>query len=375
MAKKEDSTKREANQGLVEVKMPIGVDEYGKPIRMSFYGQSKKKARQKGDQYKLDLALKGGEIEKEVKFETWARKWLEVYKENDVRNVTYEYTYKQPLENHVIPYFEGRRLKDILPLHIKEFLKSKNDFSYTMLSKFRLVLYSVFETAVSNNIITKNPTKGIRLSKTSTDRVTEKRAYAKEQARTVIEYAKTHKYGADIIIMLKTGLRRSELLALKWTNIDLENKIIHVKESVSESNGIIKLNPCKTKKSIRDIPFDDELAAVLNGIPKRTSFKVKKITVEHEFVISGKFGTSIKPNNWTRRHFEEFMADFAKAHPEVPALLSHELRHSFGSILYANGVDIVTISKLMGHSSIDITVKLYVHDDMDLMQKAIANGV
>lgn len=56
-------------------------------------------------------------------------------------------------------------------------------------------------------------------------------------------------------------------------------------------------------------------------------------------------------------------------------LNSHELRHSFGSILYARGVDIVTISKLMGHESIEITVKLYVHDDLDLMKNAILSGV
>ena len=374
---KRPETIRQKNTGNVEVKITIGKNLDGSLIRKSFYGQSKKQALAKADKYKE--LLKDNIIESDVFFENWAHKWLETYKKDSVRSISYHNTYEQPLEKHIIPYFKNARLRDIKQVHIKEFFNAKADYSFSTLSNFKLIFNGIFETAIANDLLFKNPTKGVRLPKSSSDVVTEKRAYAYEQARVVIDFAKSHPYGADIITLLKTGLRRAELVALEWKNIDVKNKIIHITQSASESKGGVVFSPCKTKKSIRNIPFDDELLRVFNSIPRTKDFKTNKTTVINKFLISGRYGSYVSPHHWSKRRFAPFMSDFKQfcedSGYDIPCLSPHELRHSFGSILYARGVDIVTISKLMGHANIEITVKLYVHDDLGIMQNAIEKGV
>lgn len=366
-------TQREQNFKLVEIKRKIGADLNGKSKYKSFYGPSKAAAEEKYRQYLVDSAKERPAELSNITFSEWAEKWLLTYKEGEVRAVTYHSTYEQPLVKHILPVFGSRRLSDILPVDIVEFYKGKSELSFSVLSNFKLIFNGIFESAIENKLITSNPAKRVRLPKSSTDRVKEKRAYTYEQARSVISFAKTHPYGDEVILLLKTGMRKAELLALKWSNVDLKNRIIYVKESVSEVNGRLYISPCKTKKSIRDIPFDDEAYSALCRLKERLS--LKKVTAIDPYVISGRYGRVMSPNNWSARHFKSFMRDLSIADPNMPILTVHEMRHSFGSVLYSRGVDIVTISKLMGHASIDITVRLYVHDDFEVMRSAIERGI
>ena len=88
----------------------------------------------------------------------------------------------------------------------------------------------------------------------------------------------------------RQGLRRSELLALRWENIDMEKKIIHVRESVSETGTGLEIHPCKSIKSIRDIPFDDELHAIFSKMQRSG------------FVIKGQNGKNVNPHNLSLIH-------------------------------------------------------------------------
>lgn len=223
--------------------------------------------------------------------------------------------------------------------------------------------------------------RNIRLPKAAHDVKVEKRAYSPEQAKTVIKFAKTHKYGIDTLCLLTAGMRKSEMLAmpLKCSDtsaggVDLQNKVFRIRQSVSESKYGMELSPCKTDKSSRDVPISSDLLDMLENLKDKIYYKKSDREFDRRYLVSGMYGDLMRPVNWQHRHFERFKADFEAAHPEVPMLNPHELRHSFGSILYSKGVDIVTISKLMGHSSIEITVKLYVHDDMALMHNAIDQG-
>jgi integrase len=120
---------------------------------------------------------------------------------------------------------------------------------------------------------------------------------------------------------------------------------------------------CKTKKAIRDIPYDSELEKIFKGILQKGIY-----------VISGCAGAALNLHNWSQKHYGVFYDRLRKLlqkkeGTELELLNPHELRHTFGSILYSRGVDIVIISKLMGHSSVEITVKLYIHDDINLKKK------
>ena len=203
------------------------------------------------------------------------------------------------------------------------------------------------------------------------------RAYSADDVRMVVDYAKTVSIGNSIIILLKTGLRRGELLGLRWIDVDMESKTIHVRQAVSETSGVMKIGPPKTVTSIRDIPFDDELLEVLKSIPKKvTRYKGKKekresYEVLNDYVIPGRSGGALLPTNWQCRIYDNFMEDFSKSHENIPKLNAHELRHTYGTRLYKGGTDIYTISKLMGHANVLITTKIYVHNDIDTIRQAI----
>lgn len=277
-------------------------------------------------------------------------------------------------------------LKNIKKSDVVGFFNKYSDLSYSELSKLSLCLKGMFEAAQDDKLIMDNPAKRIKLPKKASDVKSEKRAYTYDQARIVIDFAKKHPYGIDIICLLKTGMRRSELLALPMVyqaeeagGVDIDNRLFRVRQSISEHPGGVALEPCKTKQSIRDIPFDDELYGLLEALPKYTYYEHPDKEYIHEYLIAGKYGGFIRPSNWQANRYNRFKTDFEVYVQEkelnIPMLTPHELRHSFGSILYSRGVDIVTISKLMGHSSIEITVKLYVHDDLKVMQNAISKGV
>ena len=293
--------------------------------------------------------------------------------------MTFERSYDGPLNKHIIPYFGKMRLSEIRPVHIQRFFQSKANYSYSQQHKLKLILSDIFERAMENDLITKNPAKRIKLSKSSDDRVKVKQAYTYEQARILVSYASHYPFGAGPIILIKTGMRLGELLALEVAAVDEAARLIHVRQSVSETRYGLEYHACKTRKSVRDIPYDEELAAILKSIPRYTRRQRGKIIVPHQYLIANKFGGGCGPHSW-RRQYDKFMDDFMvycknEGHDDIPRLTPHELRHSFGSILYERGVDIVTISKLMGHASIDITTRLYVHDNADLKRQAISRGV
>lgn len=381
MAKK---TQRQKKCNLIEIKRKFGTNPDGTPRRRSFYGKSKALA-----EAEYEAALKNLLIEEateykdthgdsDITFEAWAKKWLNI-KWGSVRNISYDKTYEAPTEKKLIPMFGKRQLKSITKSELQLYLNNLNRYSFSECHNIRLCLKEIFTSAVDEHLIIHNPTKDLRIPKSAADRVIIKRAYTYEQARRVIEYAKTHKYGIDVLLMLKAGLRRSELLVLPYRfkdeqtgGIDLKNDVIHVRQSISESKYGVEIAPCKSLKSKRNIPIDKELKAILKSIPDKTDYRKKEYT--RKYIVCSGYGDHYIPSNYDRR-YSRFSNDFQKYCKEnkidIPALTPHELRHSFGSILYERGVDILTISKLMGHASVETTAKLYVHENEEVNRNAI----
>lgn len=205
-----------------------------------------------------------GFISKDITFVDWANKWLEVYKKPDVSENTYKSTYYYPIVNHIIPYFKNSKLQNIYPIDIKNFYSSKQYLSKSTLSKIRNCLNSLFETAIDNNLCTRNPAKGIKFTSNKTKN--------KKKVYTDIEIIKVEKIAEttmlEIVILLETGLRRGELLGLKWSDIDFLNKTISVNKSVAYAkNGKTTINPPK-KDSYRINPLSNKAIKVLKSIKK-----------------------------------------------------------------------------------------------------------
>ena len=147
-------------------------------------------------------------------------------------------------------------------------------------------------------------------------------------------------------IELATGLRRGELLGLKWQDIDWNNGIIKVRRQVARVNGEIVEAPLKTKNSYRAVTISQQAIEVL---------KQQKAKTHDQYVFPSPNGGPISPdsvNNMLKRVLER---------AGIPKVRFHDLRHTFATIALQNGVDIKTVSGMLGHFSAGFTLDTYAH--------------
>lgn len=383
--KKEPPTRKD---GLYEYKLLVGRTLDGKRIRKSFYSSiSKEDAKRQAEEYKIAAAVARQTNEtlllKDVGFRDWAEKWLKTYKKGAVKGNTYRNNYESIIRLHLIPHFGSADLRDIKPIDIQRFLDAKaKDYSAESLKKMRVCLFSIFEAAIENDLCPKNPvTRNIKI-KTNNQPV-EKRTYTQKQYDIVLEFAKTHPDGLPIMVLLETGITRSELLGLRWCDIDFDNNVIYVKQGTVEmqdpesgkwetvSGGL------KNAYRARYIPVKKFLIDALRIKPRTIEVggnKRKKrppTIVAPELVFHDAKGGALNPNNWYTRVYQPFMEELTEKHPDIPALTPHELRHTRATLWKDAGIDIFTIAKLMGHADLDMLSKRYAHNNVDSLKKAL----
>jgi len=362
---KKKKTIREQNQKLKEVKAYLGKDMNGERIQKSFYGKTLAEAKEKAAEYKEQLK-RSEVVNKNISFTEWAEKWIKTYKEKNIKGSTYAIKYKSFLEGHLKPHFKNVKMANIGQIDIQNFINSKSKFAKETQKRYVSILKAIFESAIENNIIYKNPVKNIVIK--SENKKKKKRVYKQKEVEKIIEFAKNHKHGAAIIVFLKTGLRRGELLALKWIDIDFDNDIINVKRNVADEpvNGILTTVVTEysnsTKNHDRQIPFNDtnEVREALSKL-ERTS----------EFIFPNTKGKVNSPNNYSHIQYKSFMTDLNEKYPEINKLNAHELRHTYGTLLYESGVDLRVIQKLMGHTKLSVTSEIYIQDNIDFIKKAL----
>ena len=242
------------SDGLYEIKITIGKDINGKLKRKSFYSSiSKDDARRQADNWKVEREVANrtgiGMSNKTKNFGEWATAWLET-KKGTVKPYTYQNTYKVKLDKYILPYFGQADLATIKPIDVQKFLNKYSYLSEDMLNTLRMILRSVFESAVDNDLCYKNPAKNAKIK--SNYQPKGRRVYTQKQADTLYNYA-IETCQLDMIILLKTGVRRSELLALKWEDVDFENKCISINAAVTPSVHETVEGKTKSKSSTR--PF------------------------------------------------------------------------------------------------------------------------
>ena len=354
----------------------------GGTTRKAFYShKSKADARRKAEEWKLsqEIVRRTGIVpsdETGEPFDRWARKWLETYKHGTVKEHTYRYTYKSVVEKYLIPYFGKTALPDIrqadLQLYLQEIRKADGSpLSQSTLKKHVLCLEEIFDRAEENKLIYGNPAKHLIIPK-SAPKAPERDYWTEAEAEIAREWARNYEparksqsgyTGAEsILILLETGLRRSELLGLRWEDIRWQQRGIHVQRAVVPTTGEIVIGGTKTERSDRFVPVSEEFLGWLFTLPRAG-----------DYVIPGKEPDEPRsPNGWGKS-FKALMRKLSEQ-TGLPELEPHELRHTFGTVLRERGVDIYTISRVLGHSSVAVTEKIYVHNDITVLRRQMQIG-
>lgn len=368
------------SNGTWEFRINLGYDASGKLMRKSFYGQRQEDAKEKYNEY-LEQKRAGTAICKKMPLSSWADEWLQTYKKDTVSQKTYE-NYEYMLK-HIKESDIGKiPLDEIKPIHIRKFLQKRANTSHSQITKLKALLYGMFETAIENDLCIKNPARNVDPPMIKQE---EKESFTDAEISVIREFASTEKgkhFELAINTLLYTGIRRGELLALMWDDIDFDNSILRVRRGLTfdENDELTTTGSNSRKNHDRDIPLPNHLVNLFRTA-KENQKELQKSDNDNKkakglslYIFTTKYGTLMLPNSF-RKPYDTFFKNLNvwcdendKAH--VRCLTTHECRHTYASMLLRGGVDSRIIQSLMGHSEVE-TTDGYMHTDIELLRRAV----
>jgi len=257
-------------------------------------------------------------------------------------------TNKFLLDKHIMPYFDQMALSSIDTLTIQEFFQTKQHLSKSYTKQMLIMLHEIFENAVEDGKIPKDPTLSKRI--TLPDKATTREALDPEEFFDIISHIDELE-GEDRLLLAMlcfTGMRRGEILGLRWDQI--MDDIIHVCAEVTFKGNTSILNEyTKSKSGIRDIPIQDELKPYL-------------VNRGEGLVLGGD-----KP--YTQSKFDRTWQRIGKK-INLYGATPHTFRHTYLSILAASNVDPKTIQAIAGHADFSFTFNKYIHSNQSNIRNA-----
>lgn len=291
-------------------------------------------------------------------FEELASLWLENYK-TTVKPSTFE-NVRSKVEKMTEEHFKEMKLKKITVAYCQRVVIELSK-SYVLYNHYLSVINRIFKYAVLMDILDSNPFD--KVIKPKSRQVQRKGNFlTKEELKEFLKLAQTTtlSYFFPLVhLMSYTGLRQGEALALKWSDIDFENKRITVNKTAARIKEKQTLQTPKTKNSKRVISIDPATLSILKSW-KKDQIKIyfkngKHFEGDKNFIFTNQRGEWVHIHNFIR-YFKRFIADH-KLKPITP----HGLRHTHASLLFSAGVEPKNISDRLGHSTVQITLDLYTH--------------
>ena len=298
----------------------------------------------------------------------WLDIWMENYAKLQVRASSYK-TYQGFISNHIKPALGEIPLEKLTSMDLQRLYKhllesgrvectesrsKPKGLSVKTVRNINQMISSALNCAVEQRLIPANPTKGCVLPKLERKEV---KILPPESLGTFFEEARRSGVFELYYIDLATGLRRGELLGLKWNDIDLDKGIIHVRRQVLRQNGKVVEAPLKTKNSYRNIAVGADTVKVLKGMEQKD-----------EYVFPSPYGGPMSPDSVLH------MLQRVLKRAGLERIRFHDLRHTFSVLALQNGVDVKTLSSMLGHYSAGFTLDTYAHVTTS-MQKQAANAV
>lgn len=329
--------------------------------------KTKREAELAKSAFVLNVKENGYFESKKIVFGDFLTEWLESIYKNQVQETTYERGVTI-INLHLLPAFKHRSIDEITTYDLQCFFNQKHSdgLSPAYLRKIKSFVQMSLEVAFDWELITKNPASKVRLPKLVNE---VKETWSADDVSLFLENCEDLKWKVAFRILLETGIRRGEVLALKWSNIDFDNFLLYVKESLarSKNSGLYFKSP-KTRSSIRTISISSNLVNLLTEL-KQEQQLIQNIMGasygQHNLVISTEDGKPLDPRNLYRK-FKDITN--AIGLPNIPL---HGLRHTNATLLMKNGVHPKVISSRLGHSKISTTMNIYTHVDVTMQQDCV----
>ena len=357
--------------GKYKAQLTIGTKEDGSPKKITHTCDTKTEAQEWLRKKQIELSTGELTVKGDIKFYDYTSRWMNRNKKRRLANVIKAKTfaeYEQVTNSVLLPQFGSISLNKLDTNTIDAFLQDKTTAGYApkTVKKYKTVLHNIFGQAFKEGIINRNP---VDYCMAIRQKQVNRNIIAKEDISRILAEAKAisdkekkfgRSYGQSffcypiLMTAYHTGMRIGEIFALRWDNIDLDNRIIHVKENISEAKdekgrGHIIQDTPKTVNSVRDIDISETLCKVLSEIRIFAS-------PNNGIVFSTKSGTYIAPTNFARVWRKLLKNIGMQGKYKI-----HEFRHTHATMLIAKGINIVSVSKRLGHASTQTTLNVYAH--------------
>jgi len=379
MPRKSNKTRKD---GRIAVKVYIGRDADGKHKYKFAYGKTQKEADAKANEIRFALRKGIDLMADKDSFREWGDYWFKLKSESGISKSQVDVcsSVKKHLDGHLgdasITKMKTADLQIVISNYAKKNPNTKKPASQKFLKTMKEVASQIFRCAIENRVLEYNPAEAIKIPTTTPPQ--SRRALTEKEQAWIVESRSDHKAKRAAMIMMYAGLRRGELIPLTWNDIDLENQTITINKAVEkESNKFILKNYGKTDTSMRTVGIPLRLAEYLKGEAKSTIL-----------VCTDADDSAHTPSSW-KRMWESYLTelnlkhgDFSpfEKHPKskfdpegVPFVIQritpHWLRHTFATMLYFAGVDVLTAKEQLGHKDIKTTLSIYTHLDQKHKRK------
>ena len=362
MAKKRangEGSIRKRKDGRWEGRYTAGHDpETGKAIYKNVLGRSQAEVKEKLKQaieetQALDVTKAGKYTVGE-----WMEVWFQDYAKIKVRPSSHQ-TYQGYIHNHIRPNIGDIPLEKLTSLDLQKFYKKllvqgrvdrveakgqPKGLSAKTVRNIHQILSSALKLAQEQRLILTNPAEGCALPRVEHQ---EMKTLTTVQLASFFREARESGVFELYYLELATGLRRGELLGLKWEDVDLERGDLRVRRQVSRINGEVVEAPLKTKNAYRTLPLAEDTVSVLREQRKKVG--------NSPWVFPSPDGGPISPDSVLH------MLHRVLKRAGLPKVRFHDLRHTFATLALQNGVDVKTVSGMLGHFSAGFTLDTYAH--------------
>ena len=262
-----------------------------------------------------------------------------------------------------MPHFENIYLKDLTTLDVQEWVNglygksgsTNKDRNPKTVKNIFMNLKAACNKAVQADIISKNPCNGVELKKCDSKKVD---PYTKEEVDELMKAMKGDEIEFPIHLDLILGLRRGELLALKWSDIDYEKKQVHIQRNIvlDENRKIVEKTP-KSKSSNRYLSLSDSQCLMLKLEQAKQKERAKKNSnyKDNDLVVCKADGSYYNPDVFSSK-FNRLLKKNGLRHIRL-----HDIRHTNCTLLLLNGVNMKTMQGRLGHSDYSVTANTYSH--------------
>ncbi len=306
------------------------------------------------------------QAQRQTKMFEYIKNWLaDKKKDSSIDIITYE-GYESICNNHLIPYFKKRDsiLEQIAYRDIQEYfnheadcgnIKTKDGLSAKSLQGIKKVLSQIFKSARRDKLIYENPCEFVKLPK---EIKKDRNVINQNQITQFFDKIKDDPLFPILYITLIYGLRRSEVLGLKWDSVNYDDMTVSIKHTVVKGKDIVLKDTTKNDSSRRTYPMSDEIKKIFlnqKKLEEENRKKYKKTYKENDYVFKWDDGELYRPDYLTRR-FKKLLEE-----NNMPKLRFRDLRHSCASVLVSNGYQLKDVQEWLGHSDIGVTANTYTH--------------